>query len=46
MTLFHDPIYDSDNYKKHSLMTIDKSGYYSQMYFDDADSEPKILMKE
>ena len=46
MVLYHDPVYDCENYKPHSLMTIDKSGYYHQMHFDDHDSEPKILLRE
>ena len=46
MNLYHNPIYDSENYKQHSLMTIDKSGYYTQLHFADADSEPDILMRE
>lgn len=46
MILNHDKIYDSENFKKHSLMVLDKSGGYNQYYFLDSDSEPKTLMTQ
>ena len=43
--LQHHPIYDTENFKRHYLITLDNQGDYKQYCFQDSDTEPKITLQ-